>query len=307
MEIFLKNKRNSIFIALICMLLWGSAFPVLKMSYSEMNIATNDYLAKIYFAGIRFFCAGILVILYYLLFSRGKKGKIDLPFLLKLGVIQTTIQYFFFYIGVGNTSGVKSSILQSISTFFIVLLSHFAFKNDPLNHRKILALIFGFGGIFIANLTHFDWSFTFTGEGFLIFSGLANAIGTILVKDKGREMNPFIMTLGQMLFGSILLILPGRFLMEGQLQWTPFALFLLLYSAFISATAFSLWYELLKYHKSGEISVYQLFIPIFGSLLSLLLLPGENLSYNLLAGLILVCFGIWILNRKGKDEKIKNR
>lgn len=301
MENILSKKYWGILAALFCMLLWGSAFPVLKLSYQELNIPADDYITKIYFAGIRFFLSGVLVFFYSLFLSKGKYGKIDLKFLILLGIVQTTIQYIFFYIGVGNTSGVKSAILQASSTFLIVIFSHFLFKNDRLNPQKIIALIFGFGGIFIANISMgLDLNFRMSGEGFLLFSSIANSLGTIMVKMKGRDMNPFIMTLGQMIFGSILLLIPGKILMPAPLEWTPFAMVLLFYSAFISATAFSLWYELLKYYKAGEISVYQLFIPLFGSFLSLALLPDEYLNYNLIIGLILVCIGIWILNRKRK-------
>lgn len=299
MDTILNNKKKGIAAALFCMFLWGSAFPVLKLSYEELNIPADDFMTKIYFAGIRFFLSGILVFLYSFFFTKTKGGKVDLKFLLLLGLVQTTIQYLFFYIGVGNTSGVKSSILQASSTFLIVLFSHFVFKDDPLSLRKIIALAFGFGGIFAANIsTGLDFSFRLTGEGFLLMSSLANALGTILVKLKGKDMNPLTLTLGQMIFGSFLLLIPGKIFKHSPLMWTPFAIVLLFYSAFISAAAFTLWYELLKHYKSGEISVYQLFIPIFGSFLSLALLPGEYLNYNLIIGLILVCIGIWILNRK---------
>lgn len=294
-----ENKKKGIVAALFCMFLWGSAFPVLKLSYEELNIPADDFMTKIYFAGIRFFLSGVLVFLYSFFFAKTKKGKIDLKFLMLLGLVQTTIQYLFFYIGVGNTSGVKSSILQASSTFLIVLFSHFIFKDDSLSLRKIIALAFGFGGIFAANISMgLDLNFRLTGEGFLLMSSLANAAGTILVKLKGKDMNPLTLTLGQMIFGSFLLLIPGKVFQNSPLVWTPFAVVLLFYSAFISAAAFTLWYELLKHYKSGEISVYQLFIPIFGSFLSLALLPGEYLNYNLIIGLILVCIGIWILNRK---------
>lgn len=299
MDNMFYKKKWGVLTALFCMFLWGSAFPVLKLSYQELQIPPEDFVTKIYFAGIRFFLSGILVLLFYLFFNKGKRGKIDIKFLILLGIIQTAVQYIFFYIGVGNTSGVKSAILQASSTFLIVLFSHFIFKDDSLTLRKTAALIFGFGGVFAANISMgLDLNFRLTGEGFLLLSSMANALGTILVKLKGKDMNPMIMTMGQMIFGSLLLLIPGRILLPAPLVWTPFALGLLFYSAFISSAAFTLWYELLKHYKSGEISVYQLFIPIFGSFLSLALLPKEYLNYNLIIGLILVCIGIWILNRK---------
>ena len=234
MDTILNNKKKGIAAALFCMFLWGSAFPVLKLSYEELNIPADDFMTKIYFAGIRFFLSGILVFLYSFFFTKTKGGKVDLKFLLLLGLVQTTIQYLFFYIGVGNTSGVKSSILQASSTFLIVLFSHFVFKDDPLSLRKIIALAFGFGGIFAANISMgLDCSFRRTGEGWLVMSSLANAVGTMLVKLKGKDMNPLTLTLGQMIFGSFLLLIPGKIFKHSPLMGTPFAIVLLFYSAFI--------------------------------------------------------------------------
>ena len=311
MKKYFKKKSVAIVVALFCMFLWGSAFPVLKLSYQELGIAASDYVSKIYLAGLRFFTAGIVVSVYYFLFTKDKKQKVDFKFLIFLGLIQTTIQYLFFYIGVGNTTGVKSAILQSSSTFFIVLLSHYLYQGDRLTKRKVLALIFGFGGILVANLTQgFDLNFSFQGEGFLLIAALANSFGTVYVKSKGGKMNPFMITMGQMFIGSLFLILPGKILMEGSFQWTGYAIGLFIYSAFLSGTAFSLWYELLKYHPSGELSIYNLFVPIFGSFLSLIILPEESLSLHLLVGLVLVCIGMVILNWKPKEvhyEKNENR
>ena len=46
-----------------------------------------------------------------------KMKKTDIPKVALLGLIQTTIQYIFFYIGLSNTSGTKGSILAATSTF----------------------------------------------------------------------------------------------------------------------------------------------------------------------------------------------
>lgn len=80
-----------------------------------------------------------------------------------------------------------------------------------------------------------------------------------------------------------------------KLTFSPLAIVLLIYGAFISATAYITWNTVLKYHAAGEMGMYKLFIPIFGSMLSVLILK-ENFTINLLIGLILVIFGSIILN-----------
>lgn len=307
MEKIFQNKKTAILIALFCMLLWGSAFPVLKISYQELGIVPSDYMSKIYFAGLRFFLAGIIVIFYGKFITKEKVRfkDLDFKFLLLIGLIQTTFQYLFYYIALGNTTGIKASILQSASTFMMVLLAHFFFKDDRMNRYKLIALLFGFLGIIVANISKgFDMNFKITGEGFMLISSTLGAIGTIIVKKKGSKMSPIVMTCGQMILGSIILLIVGKLGMKGSLNWTPLSIGLLIYSGFISSTAFTLWYFLLKYNKAGEIAVYRLFIPIMGAMLSAIFIPGEGFTVNLISGLILVVIGIYILNRGDTPKEL---
>ena len=49
--------------ALLCCLLWGSAFPCIKIGYKMFHIASADASSQLLFAGCRFFLAGVLVLL----------------------------------------------------------------------------------------------------------------------------------------------------------------------------------------------------------------------------------------------------
>lgn len=304
---YLTNKYWVILIALFCAVLWGSAFPVLKVSYLELGIQPDDRSAIIVFAGVRFFLAALLIYLIVVLGFRQSpkvRGRV-LPQLLLLGILQISLQYFFFYNGLAHTSGMKAAVLSSASTFFVVVLAHFVYKNDRLDYRKVIGLITGFAGIvFINSGQDFSLEFSWQGEGFMIFSGLASALGTILAKRISQEVHPFILTAWQMLLGSLLLIaagLPG--LRPHALNLTPTALILLVYSAFLSAAAFSLWYAILKYNKAGEISVYKFMTPVSGAILSALLIPNEQLTFNMLGALLLVALGIIVVNHQSKGRK----
>lgn len=306
MEKFFTRKRNILIISLIATALWGSAFPVLKVSYEQLAIEPLDIYSKIYFAGLRFFMASILVALAAKLIFR---MDIDIqkeyikPFII-LGFLQTTLQYFFFYIGVANTTGIKSAVLQASGTFFTVILAHFIYRDDRLNAQKILSLILGLGGILVINIgKDFDLSFKLLGEGFLLFSALVSTIATIYVKDISQGIDPIFLTGGQMFFGSLPLLVIGKVGMNGGgLAFNGASFALLLYSAFLSATAFLLWYMILKYNKPGEVSIYRLFIPIFGASFSAMFIRGEYFTFNLIIGLILVVSGIVVLNLDNKEE-----
>ena len=151
---------------------------------------------------------------------------------------------------------------------------------------------------------HFTFDFSWQGEGFMILSGLVSAIGTILAKRISKVVHPFVLTAWQMLLGSVLLIavgLPG--LRSHAMVFTNKALLLLIYSAFLSATAFSLWYAILKYNKAGEISVYKFMTPVSGAMLSASFIPGERFTLNMFMALALVALGVIIVNYQRKLPK----
>ena len=50
--------------ALICCILWGSAFPCIKIGYGIMNISGDDIPGQILYAGCRFTLAGIMAIIF---------------------------------------------------------------------------------------------------------------------------------------------------------------------------------------------------------------------------------------------------
>ncbi len=109
-----------------------------------------------------------------------------------------------------------------------------------------------------------------------------------------------------MFIGSVLLMSVGLFQLGGfTLTFTPKAWVLLAYSAFLSATAFSLWYSLLKYNKAGEISIYRFMIPVSGAILSAIFIPGEKLTYMMGLALALVVIGIITINYEKSADKNK--
>lgn len=290
-------------LALICTFLWGSAFPALKISYVELGI-TQDTYGQMLFAGARFFLAGMMILA--LLALNGKKisfPSIQLKEIVALAIFSTSLQYFFFYIGLANTTGVKGSILMSTSSFFAVGLSALLYREDSLNSQKMAGLLLGFLGVAALNLSKgsLELGFSLQGDLFLIFSCLANAIASVLIKGFPSHLNIVLITGWQMIIGSLFLIFLGVFKVSlEQIHFSWFALGILFYLGFLSAAAFSLWNILLKYNNISRITIFNFLVPIFGSLLSVFIVPGEKIGVYSLLGLALVSLGILVMNYQGK-------
>ena len=52
---FYTKKSNIVLLAILCCVLWGSAYPAVKCGYEFFNIAAEDIATKLIFAGYRFF------------------------------------------------------------------------------------------------------------------------------------------------------------------------------------------------------------------------------------------------------------
>ena len=291
-------------LALFSCFLWGSAFPAIKVGYNLFEISGNDTYGKILFAGYRFFLSGIMILGFCILTGRQIKAKKDqIKGIVLLGLLQTAINYTFFYIGVSNTSGTKGSILSATGTLFSVILAHFFYREDKLTNKKITGLILGFLGVILVNINggSLDSGFSLTGEGFVLIASLTGAISGIYTKSLAKKVDTFLLTAYQLLIGSFFLIGVG-YLGGGQaLNFTNQNIWLLLYLAFISAAAFSIWTILLKYNGVGKVTIYKFTVPIFGTFLSYIFLRERLLGGNVILAITLVSISIVLINM----DKIK--
>lgn len=307
MDSVFKKKWVVVVTAVFCAVLWGSAFPVLKISYEELQMTPEDTIAKIVFAGMRFFLAGIVLLIGMFIFNRKTLAVTwrQLKFLILFGIVQTGLQYYFFYNGLAKVSGMQGAILVSSGTFFTVVIAHFFYTNDRLTSKKAFGLIAGFAGIVVANWgQEFQLNFQFTGEGFMILAALTGAIGTIMAKELAAGTHPFTLTGWQLTIGSSLMLIFGvPQLNDNAITFTAFGWGLLTYSAFLSAAAFALWYSILKHNKAGEISMFKFITPVSGAILSASFIPNEKLNVFIVGALVLVAAGIIAVNYKGRSQR----
>lgn len=305
-ENFLQKTLVVALLAAICTFLWGSAFPCIKIGYRFFDIPSDNTYTQILFAGIRFTLAGILTILIGSVLNRELlvPKKKSIPNIIKLSMFQTVLQYIFFYMGLARTSGVKSSIIEGSNTFIAILIACLVFKQEKLNLKKILGCVIGFAGVVLVNITKdgIDMNMTFMGEGAILMSAVAYAISSGLIKIYSKDDNPVMLSGYQFLFGGILLMIAG-FAMGGRItQVNPQGIMMLIYLACISAVAYSLWGVLLKYNPVSKVAVFGFMNPVFGVILSAWWLDetGNDLGVKALIALVLVCIGIYIVNRKNK-------
>ena len=295
-------------LACVCCILWGSAIPVIKTGYRLMEVDAADTASQIVFAGVRFTLAGLLVLIFASI--REKKVLIPDQTILKYAVpvclAQTVGQYFFFYIGVAHTSGVKGGIITGLGNFIAILMACLIVRNERMTGRKMAGCVLGFAGVVVINLMgkSLDMGFTLTGEGFILISQVAYGISTILINIYSKKVSPVVLSGTQFTMGGIVLTLIGIG-MGGHLgNITAVGVVIIFYLAMVSAVAYTLWSVLLAWNDVSKVAIFGFVNPLCSVILSALILGEVKQAFNTgsLVALLLVCAGIYIVNCKEKQK-----
>lgn len=296
-------------LACVCCILWGSAIPVIKTGYRLMEVDAADTASQIVFAGVRFTLAGLLV----LIFASIREKKVLIPdrtilkYAIPVCLAQTVGQYFFFYIGVAHTSGVKGGIITGLGNFIAILMSCLIVRNERMTGRKMAGCVLGFAGVVVINLMgkSLDMGFTLTGEGFILISQVAYGISTILINIYSKKVSPVVLSGTQFTMGGIVLTLIGVGMGGHPGNVTAVGVVSIFYLAMVSAVAYTLWSVLLAWNDVSKVAIFGFVNPLCSVILSALILGEVKQAFNTgsLAALLLVCAGIYIVNCRGTNKK----
>lgn len=302
---FFTRKRNIILLATLVAALWGSAFPCVKIGYRLFCVDNGNVFSCILYAGIRFTLAGVLALV--ISFFMNKKlilpDKISLPYIIPLGLFQTSLQYIAFYIGLYYSLGVQSAILDSTSyVVFMAVFSALLTRGKGLSLRKTAGCILGIFGAVIT-LTGGDVKFSLAGDGCIILSALFFAVGSLISKRIPKECDAVSLNGWQLLFGGVILIVAGAVGGGSVFPQGASAYALMFYMAMISSCGFVVWTLLLRYNPAEEITVFNLLVPLFGTILSGIFLGERFLTASTVLALLCVCVGIYLVNRGDKRKR----
>ncbi|WP_127534061.1 DMT family transporter [Paenibacillus kobensis] len=284
-------------------MLWGSAYPTLKRSYEELGIDGSDWFEQFLFAGYRFTLAGLLIFLFMIVIKeplRYRSGSMGM--IVRLGFVQTVLQYVFFYTGMAHSSGVFGAVIAGTISFFSIILAHMTDPSDRLTRHKSVGLLFGLVGLLLLAIpkgVEEGWSSAFgQGELLLLASAFCAGLGNMLSKRAVSKLPVTYVNGYQMLLGgAVLIAIGGSVAGLSPFHWTPAAIWLLLYAAVISSAGFVLWNYVMKYNSVGSTASFLFLTPVFGVILSSLFL-NETIGIAVIASLTSVSAGIVLVNRK---------
>lgn len=263
-------------------LLWATAFVGVKTGL--------QYTDPLSFAGMRFFLAGLMLLPFC-----GSPGHIlkeirkNWTVILIVSILQTVLLYAFFFISMNMVEASTGAIVNGLSPLIGAVLAHI-FLSAPGNkltvRRTVSFLIAVSGIVFLAagkgNLSTIGGRAELIGILFMLTGSISGAFSSIFIARRQPDINPVLLNSLQISTGGIILflvsLLSGSFQAEIFLNPQPVFFTALLYLSFLSATAFSIWFYLLKDRAVPvtTLSLWKFIIPVGGALLSWILLPGES-------------------------------
>ena len=167
----------------------------------------------------------------------------------------------------------------------------------------------GFLGIVLINLNGLQFTNDYLdilGVALVVLSTIAYAVSSVLIKRYSSYEDPVTISGYQFMIGGAFMAIVG-FISGGSITISNVGGVIdLIYLALLSAIAYSLWGLLLKHNPVSKITVFTCSIPIFGTVLTMIFMPGESSAVNpiiLVITLVLISSGILLLNYRKADKK----
>jgi drug/metabolite transporter (DMT)-like permease len=282
--------------------IWGSTWLFIKLGLAD--------LPPITFAGIRFVIAWT-ILLFFIFIRRIElpRARRDWILLAATGILSFGLNYGLVFWGEQYISSGLAALLQSTLPAFGLMFAHIHLPSERLSWNRIGGVVLGvFGvGVVFSNQLRVAGSQALAGCVALIFSAMFAAYSNVLVKKYGKNLNPAVLSAGQMFFGLLLLLSVGIPLEGNPLRfhWTPIAVLAMLYLAIVgSVIAFLLYYWLVLNMDVTKSMMIALVTPVVAVLLGMIVL-GEEFGWRTLAGGAMIILGIGlIVIRKVKPKAI---
>jgi drug/metabolite transporter (DMT)-like permease len=295
------GRSNTNLLAIVSCLLWSSAFAGVKIGL--------EYTPPLQFAGFRFFIAGLMVFPLAYRISPGYFRIIrrHWKLILLFAFLQTFLQYVMFYTGIVMIPGAVAAIVIGSQPFFIAIVAHFLMPGDTLTIRKLGIILIGILGVVLVSLGRDPSSLTgqiaIAGVLLMVGINILSGFNNVIIASEKNKIPPLLISSASMTLGGLALFLLSVPLEGLDLSPKPPVYFLSLgWLSILSAVAISIWLSLLK--RPGvivsDLNLWKFLIPLFGAVLSWVLLAGEEPQVLSITGMSIITVALVVLNRMNR-------
>ena len=271
--------------------------------FFNIKIATYAFepftlaLVRVIFAILTLLAVSFYYKIKILAFSK-KKWKIYAL----VGLCNIAIPFSLIAIGTKEVDSYLAAILMSTTPLTGSILAHIFTKDEKITSLKSIGIVLGFIGV---TLLFFDKLIINESNYFfaiiiLIGSTFYSISGIMILRYLKKSGNINVTT--STMIWSVITLLPLSFIFENPLESNPTleSTLSLIYLGVI-ATGFAWWLRFRILSKNGIVFQTQVayLIPIFGVIFGALILD-EQITWKVLASLIIIMFGIYIVKKYNK-------
>jgi drug/metabolite transporter (DMT)-like permease len=298
------NKFRTYGAVVTAMVFWSMSFIWFK--------AANVYYRPITIVFIRLFISVILLTSYLILTKKFMKiRKEDRKLFFMLALFEPFLYFLGESFGLTYVSSTVCSVIISTIPVFATIGAWFFFK-ERLKLMNYAGIILSFIGVIVFILNK-DGSLSFNIKGLALLSfAVVSAVGYNLILSRlvGHYSPVYIVNvqnvLGTLLFLPVFLIFDLRIFINSPHSFESFKPIIEL-SVFASCCAFILFAYSVRNMGISKANVFSNCIPIFTALFSFLLM-GERLTFQNIAGMVIVIAGLFLSqisrNKKSIDDAL---
>jgi len=277
------SVRDFLLLAVVCFV-WGLNLVVTRWVIADAGVP------PIFFAGLRF--AGIALVLCW--FLRPIPKNLGMLFLISMGI--GAVHFALLFMGLANAEASAVSVVGQLGVPFSTLMS-MVFLGETVGWRRGIGIMLAFAGATLIAVNPENFSFSY-GLLYIVASAVIGSAAGILMK-KMPPISALQMQAWVGLFSfAPLFALSGltetggwsAFVSGGAWVWAATVFAVLGVSAF----GHGAFYHLLKKYDVSLISPLTLMVPVWGVILSVLLL-NEHLSLQLVLGAAISLGGVLVI------------
>jgi len=298
----LNNRGNTVFWAIIACLLWSTAYAGIKLGLK--------YDTPFHFSGIRFIISGLIL----------------LPFTVKPGTylrmilenwktiawvtfLQIVVNYSLFYHGLNLVPGALGAVVYGAQPLIIAVVSSMMHEDDKLTRKKTMTILFGISGVILISVGRqalkLGTALELLGISMIIVANIATGISNVMISTRSKNLNPIVLSSSSLFIGGVILYLISIPIEGVRSGSQPMEYWLILsWLCFMAASAFSIWYKLLKRPgvRVSELNLWKFLTPVSGAVLSWLFIPEEHPEWLTIAGMFIITFSLIVYYYDNKEE-----
>ena len=207
--------------------------------------------------------------------------------------------------GLHFTNASRSVIFIYTAPFTVAIGAHYFIPGENIGRLQLIGLICAFTGIVVAfsEALIFPTLDQFIGDVMIFFAAILWGATTVVVKaTKLATAEPSKVLFYQLALAAILLPFGSMVLGEaGIVRVTPLAVGSIVFQGILIAfITYLAWFWLIRHYPASRLASFTFLTPLFGVLAGWAILD-EPLSVALILSVLLVGFGIYLVNKTPKE------